>query len=198
MPDLFHQLLVDTYAKVEGERLLFIRYNQKQLRAETYIYLCNAITNDEDIHNVGQPVILPSTIPRGPLYMHERMQDAMTYVRTHGKLDLFVTFTCNPQWDEIKAQLLLGQRPHNRHDLEARVFRRMLQKMVDLITMHLMYTIEWQKQGQPHAHMLIWLLNKIHPNQIDSIIRAELTDTKQDPELFEVIKSQMVHGPCGP
>jgi hypothetical protein len=54
-------------------------------------------------------VILPSTFTGGPRYMHERTQDAMTYVRHYGRPDLFITFTCNPCWDEIKELLLPGQ-----------------------------------------------------------------------------------------
>ena len=60
-----------------------------------------------------------------------------------------------------------------------------------------MYTIEWQKRGLPHAHILIWLSTKMYSNQIDSFISAELPDPNNDKFLFEIIKSQMVHGPCG-
>jgi hypothetical protein len=36
---LFHQFIVDMYAKVESERLLYIRLNQQKLRVEDYIHL---------------------------------------------------------------------------------------------------------------------------------------------------------------
>jgi len=51
---LFHQFVVDMYAKVESERLLFIRCNQKQLRAEEYIHLKDAITNDANPNDLGK------------------------------------------------------------------------------------------------------------------------------------------------
>uniref|UniRef100_UPI00358FC200 uncharacterized protein n=1 Tax=Myxine glutinosa TaxID=7769 RepID=UPI00358FC200 len=60
-----------------------------------------------------------------------------------------------------------------------------------------MYTIEWQKRGLPHAHILIWLSSKMRANQIDSIISAEFPDPTNDKDLFEIVKAQMVHGPCG-
>ena len=41
--------------------------------------------------------------------MHEKTQDAMTYVRKYGRPDLFITFTCNPSWPEIKNELMRGQ-----------------------------------------------------------------------------------------
>ena len=203
--DLFHQFLVDMYAKVETERLIYLRTHQRQLRVESYIHLRDAVLNDGDTTNMGQLVILPSTYVGGPRYMHERTQDAMTYVRTYGRPDLFITFTCNPQWQEIKELLLPGQQSHQRHDLLARVFRQKVIKMLALITKHeifgavrcYMYTIEWQKRGLPHAHMLFWLKSKIRPTQIDSFITAEIPDQQEDPELFDIIKSNMIHGPCG-
>lgn len=48
-----------------------------------------------------------------------------------------------------------------------------------------MYSIEWQKRGLPHAHILIWLLNKIRPAEIDQIISAEIPDRTIDPELIQ-------------
>ena len=60
-----------------------------------------------------------------------------------------------------------------------------------------MYSIEWQKRGLPHAHILIWCMNKIQTNEIDRIICAEIPDSTIDPELFEKITQNMIHGPCG-
>ena len=63
-----------------------------------------------------------------------------------------------------------------------------------------MYTIEFQKRGLPHAHILLWL----HPNDklqtpesIDRVISAELPDKRKYPQLFDVVTKLMMHGPCG-
>ena len=137
--------------------------------------------------------------------MHERPQDALPYVRHYGRPDLFITFTCNPKWSEIESLLKNGQRSHDRHELTARVFNLKLKKMINILvkgaifgsTRCYMYTVEWQKRGLPHAHILLWLHDRIRADQTDSVIRAEIPDPKEDPELHEVIKSTMIHGPCG-
>jgi hypothetical protein len=120
--------------------------------------------------------------------MHEYAQDAMTYVRNYGRPDLFITFTCNSGWPDIKEELLPGQSPTDRHDLTARVFKQKLIKLMDVISKcHIygesrcwMYSMEWQKRGLPHAHILIWLQEKIRPSLIDSIISAELPNPEED------------------
>ena len=202
---LFQQFIVDMYAKVESERLNYIRYNQSKLRVEEYIHLRDAIAKDGKVANIGQMVILPASYTGSPRHMHEYAQDALTYVRKYGRPDLFITYTCNPSWTEIKDLLLPGQQPSHRHDLTARVFKQKLIRFMDLITKnHIygetrcwMYSIEWQKRGLPHAHILIWLVEKIVPTQIDDIITAELPDPEEDPELFQIVKKNMIHGPCG-
>lgn len=60
-----------------------------------------------------------------------------------------------------------------------------------------MYTIEWQKRGLPHAHILLWLKERIRPDQIDSVISAELPDPDLDRELYQIVRDHMIHNPCG-
>ena len=60
-----------------------------------------------------------------------------------------------------------------------------------------MYTVEWQHRGLPHTHILLWLDTKLRADQIDQVISAEIPNVQQDPELFEIVTKQMIHGPCG-
>lgn len=123
------QFVVDMYCKIESERLLFIRTEQKKLRADSYSSLRDCLlSGDGDPANVGQRVILPATFTGGPRYMHERTQDALCYVWRHGRPDLFITLTTNPKWPEILHELLPGQEAHDRPDLTARVFRLKLKR----------------------------------------------------------------------
>ena len=195
------------YVKIESERLNYIRFHQKELRTEEYVHLQDAIAKDGNIgpHELGKLVILPSGYIGSPRHMHEYMQDAMTYVRNFGNADLFITFTCNPQWEEVKAHMLSGQTAADRPDLIARVFMQKLTKFKNVITKsHIfgqhrcwLHTIEYQKRGLPHAHCLVWLKEKLRPTDIDKVISAELPDPEKDPLLFDVITKNMVHGPCG-
>jgi len=41
--------------------------------------------------------------------MHEYAQDAMSCVRHYDTLDLFIAFTCNPQWTENRQELFPSQ-----------------------------------------------------------------------------------------
>lgn len=43
--ELFHQYIVDMYAKIETEHLQYIRHNQVKLRADNYIHLRDALNN---------------------------------------------------------------------------------------------------------------------------------------------------------
>ena len=130
---LFQQYSVDIYAKVETERLNFIRFNQSKLRSEEYIHLRDAIAAEGDATNVGRLTILLATYVGSPRNMHEYAQDAITYVRNYGRPDLFITFTCNPKWPEITNLLLTGQTSSDPHDITARVFRQKIRLLMDFI-----------------------------------------------------------------
>ncbi|XP_071575058.1 uncharacterized protein [Temnothorax nylanderi] len=203
---LFSQFLVDMYAKIETERLNYIRNNQAQLRAESYIHLRDAVgRQDADVSQLGKMVVLPSSFTGGPRYMYERTQDAMTYVRYHGRPDLFITFTCNPKWKDITDALLPGQKTHDRHDIIARVFQLKVKKMMALLNKSslfgkvccYMYSVEWQKRGLPHIHILLWLEQRIFSDMIDKVICAEIPDPLKDSLLHNIVKANMIHGPCG-
>ncbi|XP_076949291.1 uncharacterized protein LOC143621888 [Bidens hawaiensis] len=64
----------------------------------------------------------------------------------------------------------------------------------------LIYTIEFQKRGLPHAHLCLFMHadNKL-PNveHIDPFISAEIPNKNEDPELYHLVSELMIHGPCG-
>ena len=131
---LFLQFIVDMYAKIESERLLYIRLNQTKLRADEYTNLRDAVANDGNVADIGKLVVLPATFTGSLRHMQEYAQDAIAYVHAYGHPDLFITFTCNPTWPEVKKELIFGQIPVDYPDLTARVFQLKLSKLMDVLT----------------------------------------------------------------
>ncbi|XP_019172007.1 PREDICTED: uncharacterized protein LOC109167446 [Ipomoea nil] len=207
---LFQQFVVDAYTMVETGRLIYIRNNQKSLRCEAYKGLSDALTRGEiDPSTQGKRIILPSSFTGGARYMVQNYQDAMAICRWIGYPNLFITFTCNPKWPEI--QRYLSQRDlktKDRPDTVCRVFKMKLDDLIkDLRSGELfgtvravIYTIEFQKRGLPHAHILLFLANNnrnADSNFIDTIISAEIPNKEVDQQYYDVVEEFMVHGPCG-
>ena len=110
-----------------------MRANQKNLRADLYKNVTKALGKDHTntASSIGKPVILPATFTGGPRRMEKLFQDAMACIRTHGKPDLFVTFTTNPKWPEIISELKPYQESNDRPDLITRVFNLKLKSLLD-------------------------------------------------------------------
>ena len=60
-----------------------------------------------------------------------------------------------------------------------------------------LYLVEWQKRGLLHAHILIWLVDKICPKEFDTLISAELPDPYSFQLLFDMVTTDRIYGPCG-
>src|SRR5688572_27338969 len=59
------------------------------------------------------------------------------------------------------------------------------------------YTIKFQKHGLSHAHILIWMENKLeHNDHIDLIVCSEIPDPHLQTDLYSKVKQHMMHGPC--
>ena len=111
--------------KIEYSRLTWVR-------AEKYQGLHDAISKGDGV-NAGKRIILPPTITGSPSYYNECFQNSMTVVRHMGKLDYFTfkTFTTNPSWQEIQEALLPGEKPSDRPDICARVFKMKHDSLMD-------------------------------------------------------------------
>jgi hypothetical protein len=201
---LFQEYLLDGYTKMEASRLLYQRMNQKQLRAECYGGLSDAITAG-DAATVGHRVVLAPTFIGGPREMNAAYQDSMAMVRAHSKPHFFITATANPKWPEITAALRPTQTAVDRPDIVVRVFRMKLKALIDDLyergiygfTVAFAYAIEYQKRGLPHGHILLILDQGINPDHVDEYVSAEIPDPVTQPELYKIVTSCMVHSPCG-
>ena len=104
--------------------------------------------------------------------------------------------------------LSCGQTSTDRPDLVSCVFHQKKVFLIDLIvkkdvfgsTVAQVHTIEFQKRGLPHMHLLIWLQREYKfttPAEVDAIISAELPDSQTHPRLFRLVSDVMTHGPYG-
>ncbi|GBM81613.1 hypothetical protein AVEN_82343-1 [Araneus ventricosus] len=101
------QYVVDSYVKVEGNRLNFIRHIQRKRRVESHLRLAdhiNALVAEVGIRP-GVTLILLSSFTGSPREMQQNFQDAMSIFRDIGKPDLCLSFTCFSKWNEIKDNL---------------------------------------------------------------------------------------------
>ena len=208
---LTQQYIVDAYAKMEANRLEWFRWHQNDIRAELYDGLYDYVTFDatENEHAVGKRVILPSSFSGSARAMAQKYQDAMSIVTEEGPPDLFITFTANPNWPEIKENMDSYETPPDRPDIVARVFNAKNKALRDDILKSNIFgeakgcvdVVETQKRGLPYNHGLNFLKDEYKirtAEQVDKIVCAELPDSEREPELYSIVTKFMIHGPCGP
>ncbi|XP_016168371.1 uncharacterized protein LOC107610905 [Arachis ipaensis] len=182
---------------VESERLKFFRCKQPQLRVDKYKCLHESLINgDVDAARLGKRIILPSTFTGRPRYA--------------GYSSYFITMTFNPEWDEIEREVtLIGLKTKDRPDILCRVFKIKLDDLIDDLKEGKIFgkilgyvcTVEFQKRGLPHAHIILFMNNEFKPqtpDDIDKHITAEIPDENERPNLYGAVQNYMVHGPCGP
>ncbi|CAN0904888.1 ATP-dependent DNA helicase PIF1 [Linum grandiflorum] len=187
---------IDAFTTIEQNRLTYLRLNQKKLWS--------------DLYNALGRIINPSSFTGSVRYMQQLYQDAIAVCNYFKNPDLFITFTCNAQWPEIVNAFKddVGLHGEDKPMVIARVFRMRL----DLLKKDLqqtryfeksiasMHTVEFQKRGLPHVHIIVWLLDKYKPktpSMVDRIISAELPDPTLDPIGYNAVTKFMLHGPCG-
>ncbi|XP_028106546.1 uncharacterized protein LOC114305630 [Camellia sinensis] len=142
--------------------------------------------------------------------MVQHYQDAIAICRKMRFPDLFVTFTCNPNWSKIQQEVarIPNRRTEDILDILARVFRIKLKQLMAYFKNRKFFgkiiadihVIEFQKRGLPHSHIILTLSadDKIKsPEEIDDIICAEIPDKDEDPLAFQTVMRCMIHGPCG-
>ncbi|CAK8532695.1 unnamed protein product [Lathyrus sativus] len=129
---LLQQYVVDNYVKTESGRLRWIREHQRDIRAEVYQGLQDALhVGETNAENIGKRTILPSSFIGGRRDMTQCYEDGMAIVLHGGKQDVFLTMTCNPFWSEIKSELFPFQTPQDHPNKLTRIFRSKFEQLKD-------------------------------------------------------------------
>ena len=202
---LFQQWCVDQYAKILQWKLnwLALPKSQEKIRADSYKTLADSIFSP-DVQVIGRRVILPSSQQYTPRWYSELYHDAMAIIAKFKKPDLFITFTCNGKWKEITRELLPGQTSLDRPDIVSRVFALKVKQLMKDIkeeqifgkVLAYMYTIEFQKRGLPHIHLLLCLHETSamkSADEFDKVVSAEIPNPHTQPILHALVMKFMIH-----
>ncbi|TKR63210.1 hypothetical protein L596_027067 [Steinernema carpocapsae] len=185
---------------------------------------------------IGKVFMPPNTWPGSRPYMQNKYANLKTIVdQLGGRITWFITFTGNSSWPEIANNLDHRRDESNAwiHNalLVCRVFNaKFNQLMHDVCKLHFLgkgkivrcsfsylrfcfsgrgYSIEFQKRGMPHAHILIVLEEGEDtgiPDFVDQYVSAEIPDLPADDNhslwaeeqrrLHKLVTSHMLHD-CG-
>uniref|UniRef100_A0A183GJT5 Helitron_like_N domain-containing protein n=1 Tax=Heligmosomoides polygyrus TaxID=6339 RepID=A0A183GJT5_HELPZ len=173
---LSQQYVVDSWLKIKMSRLNYLRKNQ-ELRLDMVRGLYDYMIGDDTHYGPpGRRIILAASFTGGPRHMIAQYQDAMSTASKYGKPDIFLIFTCNPNWRKIQNNLTGGESASDRPDLVTRAFNFKLKALCH----------EFFKRnvlGEVAAYIYL--------------ISVELPDPGSDPELFDIVSKNMIHHPCG-
>jgi hypothetical protein len=112
--------------------------------------------------------------------------------------------TANPNWKEIVDELQPHQTVADRPDLVARVFQMKKAALLKRVRndgifgghVASVWTVEFQKRGLPHVHLIFFLKgeHKLRsPDDFVNMIRADIPDPEQEPRLHQLVAANMIH-----
>ncbi|XP_072087913.1 uncharacterized protein [Arachis hypogaea] len=194
---------------VESERLQFHRYNQKKFRVHKLNGLHECLVQGETIAaKTGRRVILPGTFVGSLRYMYNNCKDAFAICCYAGYPSYFITITCSPEWKEIKECVSpYSLKPEDRPNIICCIFKIKLEELISDLKKSDVFgkpraisTVEFQKRGLPHCHILLFLHLDVKPHNsqdIDFHFSADTPNQSQNPMLYFLVKRFMVHGSCG-
>ncbi len=207
---LSQQYWVDMWVKIDQIRLNGYKTKTAQKKFRKY-FISGADSNvcdTTELEDIDYPTILPSSYIGGPRYMNQRMHDALAIVRKYKKAHFFITMTIDPKSDEIVQFLEDGDsNSANRADIVRRVFEMKKKYLLYLImhkhifgkTVAHTYSIEFQKRGLPHIHLIVILDENSEPKtaaEYDKYISAQIPNKEKDKDLFDLVTKFMIHNNC--
>ena len=207
---LTQKFMVDSYIKIESNRINYLRENQSDLHVARYKGLTDYLNTRADRKGltIGTAVFLPSRFIGSPRAQKPNYQGALCMTGKFTKPTLFLTMTCNPKCPKIVDHLCHKQSAADLPNLVARVFNLKLKALIEDIEKEQVrgqvrariHVIEFQKRGLLHCQLLIWIGDEDVPKtneQLDGTISADIPDKVANPKLHAMVMAHMIHGPCG-
>ncbi|CAD5208301.1 unnamed protein product [Bursaphelenchus xylophilus] len=141
-------------------------------------------------------------------YYQRQYSNCVAMAQTLGSPSFFITLTANSEWpDFLHLCGNKGIEPKNAYDILNRVFR---QKVVELMRriappqkgqqgwfgqcLGYYMSLEFQKRGNPHVHLLLWTEHKeMSAHVVDEFISARFPDPVADAEVHDKVLRYMIH-----
>ncbi|GJW08505.1 hypothetical protein Tco_1570928 [Tanacetum coccineum] len=195
--DIFHKGVTDFTPTNKKTRVSMHEWFAYRIQDRPGVYslilngrrLASLASTSDGSHVVrGKKYVLPTTFIGNPRYMLQNYLDAMSICKFYGYPDLFITFTCNPSWPEISRYMAeKGLKSEDRPDATTRVFKIKLDNLMrDFRDRHTFGRIN----REPNDKLRI-------TEQIDKYISAEISNKDTNPDLYQLVTKNMMHGPCG-
>jgi len=153
----------------------------------------------------GRKVTL-GDLPYSRRYNAEKMRNMLALTEAHGRPTYFITMTMDLANDSLRRELEGSHvNPADRPDLVARIFQGQWKSLLTGImsgaglgpVKAAVGVIEFQKQGAPHCHVVVWSADPPRTFEaIDDIICAQLPCPITNPELHHLVVKYMIHNPC--
>ena len=129
----------------------------------------------------------------------------MALVCKYGIPKFFITKTFDVNCPEVMQVFKTGKIPFDRPDIICRIYEMKKKEFIHDLTVkqvlgkHITHiiVIEYQKQGVPHCHILIWIESfQFNSEIIDSVVCTEIPDRRVDEDLYQLVMDKMIHVPC--
>ncbi|GMR38834.1 hypothetical protein PMAYCL1PPCAC_09029, partial [Pristionchus mayeri] len=217
--------IIDEFMRIKRSRNDYIREDMAEFRGSTPRHLSKhflTLERHASKHslNAGYSFRLPRTYPGSIAWYNDMLDKAMVLLVKIGKPDIFLTYTGFHEWPEIMENLFPNTNWQSNPLLVCTVFYLKVQEVLDDVmnkevfgkVAGFVYSIEFQKRGMPHLHLLIILKagNKMdRVDQIDKHVWARIPEVigpnptmrervvqEMQKRLRKDVKNFMLHAPC--
>ncbi len=143
---LNNEYLLNQYVRVEDNNLAFLKANQNLIArgSQNALPQHNAATSTDAMRPV-HTTHLNDQFQGSPLYMKSQVSKGLEICRKLGKPYFFITFTCNPFWNEIQCMLLPGQSWCDQPMLVTRVFNLKLQALLKRLCKGHIFNLDFKR-----------------------------------------------------